>query len=131
MKPPCMIVTAHILPAVRVVVARNLIEFHEMKPSLVASKMGLTPAAVTQYVSGVRGGMLAEDLQQSEGVKQMVNRIVGELLKIESDTSVVTEMLCELCRITREERLLCRFCDHSEKMRNRKDCDMCSKVSRC
>ena len=58
MKPPCMLITTHVLPAVRVIVAKDLVKIHELKPVRVASKMGLTPAAVTQYVSGVRGGKM-------------------------------------------------------------------------
>lgn len=123
MKPPCMLVTAHVLPAVRVIVARNLIEVHEMKPATVASRMGLTPAAVTQYVSGVRGGRLVDALQRSERIKQVLNEITSELLKTKLDPYAIMPVVCELCKIAREERLLCEYCDFSK---NNERCTICS-----
>jgi len=125
LKPPCMLVTAHVLPAVRVIVARNLIEIHELKPVIVASKMGLTPAAVTQYVSGVRGGKLVDTLQKSRKMKRILDRLTRELLKTQLDTYAVMPLICELCRIAREEHMLCDFCDFSEA----EDCDICERIS--
>lgn len=128
MKPPCMLITTHVLPAVRVIVAKDLVKVHELKPVRVASKMGLTPAAVTQYVSGVRGGKMVDTLQRSEKIRQVLDRLTMELLKPESDIYVAMPMVCELCKIVREEHMLCHMCGLS---REREHCDVCSVVPAC
>jgi len=128
MKPPCMIVTSQVLPAVRVLVAKDLIETHELKPTVVASKMGLTPAAVTQYVSGARGGKLIRALRESERVKRLLDRLVNELLKAQPDRRTAMAAVCELCRVVREERMLCQLCDSSVGMGGTDRCDFCLRL---
>ena len=130
MKPPCTIVASQVLPAVRVVVARALIETHELKPTLVASKMGLTPAAVTQYVSGVRGGRLVSVIQGSKKVGEVLDELVEELLKVHPDRHTVLAAVCELCRAVRKERMLCQFCDGSVGVVGADQCDLCLQLSR-
>lgn len=103
-------------------------DVHELKPAQVASKMGLTPAAVTQYASGVRGGRLVDVLQGSERVRQVLDGLVSEFLKAQSDKSAMLEMVCELCRIVREERMICRFCDLSSEG---KECNICLQTRAC
>jgi len=127
-KPPCTIVASQVLPSVRLVVAKDLIKTYELKPAVVASRMGLTPAAVTQYVSGVRGGKLVQTLLESKRVKAMLDRLVGELLKTQPDECAIMGAVCELCRVVREERMLCQFCACSVGEANR--CDMCLRLPR-
>jgi predicted transcriptional regulator len=128
MKPPCMLITTHVLPAIRVIVAKDLVKVHELKPVRVASKMGLTPAAVTQYVSGVRGKKMVDALQRSEKTRAMLNRLTMELVKPESDIRAAMPMVCELCKIVREERMLCHVCDF---FRESSRCDICSVFPGC
>lgn len=128
MKPPCMLVTSQVLPALRAIVAKDLIEVHELKPAMVASKMGITPAAVTQYVSGVRGRGLVPVLQASDRVKQLLDRIVDEFLKTQSDQRVILNTVCALCKVVREERILCQLCDISVRDRESGQCSLCLSV---
>jgi predicted transcriptional regulator len=123
-----MLITTHVLPAVRVIVAKDLVKVHEVKPVRVASKMGLTPAAVTQYVSGVRGGRMVDALQGSEKIRQVLDRLTTELLKPESDMYAAMPMVCELCKIVREEHMLCHMCDLPRETGR---CNMCSVFPNC
>ncbi len=131
MKPPCMLVTSDVLPAVRFMVARDLVEIHDLRPTVVASRMGLTPAAVSQYASGMRGGRLVNALQSSEETKRLLNRLVSELLKSRPNQRDIMVTVCELCRIVRKEHLLCQLCDMSAKIDGSEQCDMCSRPPRC
>jgi len=121
-KPPCMLVTSHVLPAARVILARSLIEVHDLRPVTVAARMRLTPAAVTQYVSGVRGAKLVDALQGSDRARRVLDALVEELLKAESDALAMVSLVCELCRIVREEHMLCSFCDLAGRAGK---CDLC------
>ena len=117
-----MLVTSYVLPAARVIVARSLIKAHDLKPVTVAARMGLTPAAVTQYVSGVRGAKLVGALQASDRARRVLDRLVEELLNAQSEALVIMPLVCELCRIVREEHMLCSFCNLA---RRRHECDLC------
>jgi predicted transcriptional regulator len=129
MKPPCVSVASQMLPALRVLVARNLVETHGLKPSVAALKMGVTPAAVTQYLSGVRGSKLVDALGESDRVRHLLDGFVKELLKECPDRLTTMAAVCELCRAAREERILCRFCEIVADI-GADRCDLCSRLSR-
>jgi len=123
-----MVVTSQVLPAVRVMVARDLIQVYELKPTTVASKMGVTPAAVTQYVSGVRGGKTVHILSKSKRVKRLLEKLVQEVLRTQVDQCAVIALLCEVCRVAREERMLCQMCDISAVAGGEGECNICSRL---
>ena len=51
-----MIVVQRILPALRLEITRELVEKYGMRKADAAGKMGVTPAAVSQYLNRSRGG---------------------------------------------------------------------------
>ena len=53
MRAPCIIVVRYVLPAIRVLIAKEPIERHSLSLVETAEKMGLTPAALTQYIKRV------------------------------------------------------------------------------
>lgn len=56
MKIPCEVVVWKLLPIIRRELARELVVSHGIKQADVAKKFGVTDAAVSQYISGKRGG---------------------------------------------------------------------------
>jgi len=74
MKPPCMIVVQHVLPPLRVAIARELIETHGLKKTKVSKLMGLTPAAITQYMN-MKRGETSESIINSDKVREIVSKI--------------------------------------------------------
>jgi predicted transcriptional regulator len=125
LKPPCLIIAGLILPALRVEIAKSLIKDYNLKPIMAARKMDVTPAAITQYVKGVRGKEAVGKIFQKEDVKQGVNTFVNELMKDPSNHSDVLSKLCSLCKYIRREGLICDACrDLSPESKNI-DCDFC------
>jgi predicted transcriptional regulator len=55
MKPPCMIIVVNVLPIIRALIAKQLIEKYNFKLVDAARKMNVTPSAITQYLRGSRG----------------------------------------------------------------------------
>ncbi|HIH09468.1 MAG TPA: hypothetical protein HA254_02250 [Candidatus Diapherotrites archaeon] len=53
---PCEIISWHVLPAVRREIATYLINTKKISRKVVAGKLGLTEAAVCQYLKRKRGG---------------------------------------------------------------------------
>jgi len=119
-KPPCVIVVKYILPAVRVLVMKELIEKYNVRKVDASAKMDLTPAAITQYLKGERGaGFLDEILQSKETMKE-VSELAEALAKDDASLEAVIEKLCGICATIRSEELLCRL--HEKDMPALKEC---------
>ena len=114
MKPPCVVVVQYVLPAIRVVVARELIEKHGLKRIEVAEKMEMTPAAITQYLKKVRGGVGVNTVKSSERAIKILSEITDGLVKDEATVHEILGKICEACRVIMSEGLICTM--HKEVM---------------
>jgi predicted transcriptional regulator len=122
--PPCIVVVRYILPAVRAQIARELINKYGLRRSEAAEKMGVTPAAVTQYLKGVRGEVASSMVENSTEVIEAVSKIAENLVKDEDPIIEVLGKMCETCRTVRSNGLLCEM--HKEMLpalKGRYDCN--------
>ena len=119
-----MIVVQSILPALRLEITRELVEKYGMKRSTAAAKMGLTPAAVTQYMSRVRGGSATNLLEGSGRVMELVGELSKDIAAGESPLDVLLLKLCRACAAARSEGLICQL--HRESMPGLTDLRGCS-----
>jgi len=124
MKPPCMVVVQHILPALRLEITRELVEKYGMKRSDAATKMGITPAAVTQYLSRARGSSATNLLEGSGKVMELVDELSRDIAAGESPLDVLLLKLCRACAAARSEGLICQL--HRESMPSLVDIRSCS-----
>jgi predicted transcriptional regulator len=109
-----MIVVQHILPALRLEITRELVDKYGMRRSDAADKMGVTPAAVTQYLSRVRGGSATTLLEGSSKVMELVGELSRDIATGESPLDVLLLKLCRACAVARSEGLICKL--HKEAM---------------
>jgi predicted transcriptional regulator len=114
MKPPCVVVVKYLLPAIRVLVTRELIEKHNMRKIEASEKMELTPAAITQYYKGERGTVLAREIERSPEAMKMISKLAEALAREEVTTENVIEKLCEICTTIRHEGVICKL--HQEDL---------------
>jgi len=124
MKPPCMVVVQHILPALRLEITQELVEKYGMKRSDAAAKMGITPAAVTQYLSRARGGSATTLLEGSGKVMEIVDELSRDIAAGESPLDILLLKLCRACAAARSEGLICQL--HRESMPSLIDIRGCS-----
>lgn len=125
LKPPCLIVVSQILPAMRAIISREMIEGCRLGPGEVAAKMGITPAAVTQYLKGVRGNDSISMVNKSRRARKILLELACELAREETDMVIVLHKLCEACNYVRSERLICGLCQSSLPRLRSKKCDIC------
>jgi len=109
MKPPCVIVVKYLLPAIRVLVTKELIEKHNMRKIDASEKMELTPAAITQYFKGERGATLANEIEQSKEAMSKVSELAETLAKENVPPEALIEKICEICATIRYERVVCKL----------------------
>jgi len=99
MKPFCEIIVADILPAVRAVVAKELIEEYGLNQTEVSKKLGITQPAVSQYKSGLRGKKV-EIILSNKKLMKWIEKLTSD---IASGDTKLYENICEICKETRKD----------------------------
>lgn len=103
MKLPCELIVTHILPTARGALARDLVISHGMTQTQVARIFGVTSAAVSQYLKGMRGGNTLIDRSAYK------DDFYAEIAKMADDIAKgadATESLCRICKFVKESGLL-------------------------
>ena len=103
MKNPCEIITRHILPAFRSLIAQGLIEDHGFTQVAAAEKLGTTQAAISYYLSSKRGEKYINLLENNTHVKTKIQEIVERLSTNSFSSEEVTSSLCDLCNFLRDD----------------------------
>jgi predicted transcriptional regulator len=120
MKPPCVIIVKHVLPAIRVLVMKELIEKYDMRKVDASAIMELTPAAITQYLKGKRGTMFIHEVLQSEETIKRISKLAETLARKGASMEDVMEQLCGICETIRSEELICKL--HQQELPALKEC---------
>jgi len=93
----------YIIPAIRREMALCFSREHNVSYDNIASMMGLTKAAISQYISGKRVGRIKMHPKAIEEVKVSCNRVV----KSKSD---VTKEILKILGIIKKKNLHCEIC---------------------
>jgi hypothetical protein len=88
----------------------------------IAKKMGVTPAAVTQYLKKSRGTSTIKNKK----VNQAVDDLVEKLLRKELTERQKIQEFCRLCKTVRDEGLIC---DLHKELAGLEKCDACPSCS--
>jgi len=95
MKFPCELVVWNVLPSIRAAVAVALVN-GGMPQNEVSKILGITPPAVSQYVSKKRG----YSIEFGEEVKASISKLADDLMNHRLEDP--TDRICEICRMLRE-----------------------------
>lgn len=96
------------LPVIRKEIAESMINDFGLSQKETAERLGITPAAVCQYVSRKRGRIDIADESILKEIKTSAQSIIDN-----GDGSVIPET-CRICKILRkspEFSLFCKSCD--------------------
>lgn len=103
MKMPCELIVTHILPTARGAIAKELVASHGMTQTQIAKIFGVTSAAISQYIKGMRGGNnLIDKSAYREDFYAMIAKTASEI----AAGNDVTESLCNVCTFVKESGLL-------------------------
>lgn len=102
MRPPCEIVVQKVLPAIRAELARIMLE-EGLPQQRVAHMLGVSRAAVSQYISAKRGQDVAFPSDIEEKINELAKSLAGNMTANESISS-----LCAVCRDIQSSGWLCR-----------------------
>lgn len=100
MKSPCEEIVWDLLPCIRAAIAEELIR-RGLSQREVSQVLGITPPAVSQYVSKKRG----YSIQFGDDVKASIGRLAEDL--INKRAGKLVERICEICKEIRGDNSYC------------------------
>jgi predicted transcriptional regulator len=100
MKSPCEVIVWDVLPSIRAAIAEELVK-RGLSQKEVSRLLGITPPAVSQYVSKKRG----YNIQFADDVKLSIEKLADDLIQNKVDNLV--ERICEICKSLRDEETTC------------------------
>jgi uncharacterized protein len=113
---PCEVAVKTVSPAIRALLARSLLEQHDMKEMQVAEILGITQSAVSKYYKNVRGTSIP--MEKVPEVQTIVNQMIPLLVAqpIQSSQQMeVMRLFCQACTIIRSNGLMCPLCQPNQR----------------
>ncbi|MEM2910291.1 MAG: transcriptional regulator [Nitrososphaerota archaeon] len=99
MRSPCEKFVLDVMPSVRALIAKELIDKHALSQTEVARIIGTTRPAISQYLSAKRGFKMIRRLRTNPVVRELISRMASAIVKNEASKESVNDMVCEICRI--------------------------------
>ncbi len=100
MKSPCEEIVWDVLPSIRAAIAEELVK-RGISQKEVSRMLGITPPAVSQYVSKKRG----YNIEFREDIRAAIERLADDLIQKRVDNLV--ERICEVCRMLQQDETAC------------------------
>ena len=105
---PAEIETKTLIPAIRAILAKKLIEEHHIHEEEVSKLLGVTQAAISNYVRGTRGDpVLINKLLEVKEVSEMINDICSNLSSNMAYTPASLSKFIGLCNYIKSSLLIC------------------------
>lgn len=123
MKLPCEIAVKSVVPAIRALLARELLEIHGMNQSEAANLIGITQTAISKYVHHVRGRTLSV-----EGERKVRLRIEETAIALANGNLKAKELplqICGTCKLIRRQGLMCELCKRANPTLIVEECNLC------
>jgi len=105
---PCEIAAAKILPSIRAALAIVLVVKLNTSKYEVAKMLGLTPAAVTNYIEGKRGSVYLRRILADKELYSLINelaKLIRENGGLQGDAlKRYQEVVCTICNLINEKK---------------------------
>lgn len=88
----------HHLPAVRSMIAKRLLERHELTQNEAAKKMKTSQPAISHYIREARGKKVKE-LESNEELVKKIDEVVEKIYKENLDDKEFEKLFCEICKL--------------------------------
>jgi uncharacterized protein len=105
---PCEVGVKTVLPAVKAVMARSIVEKHGLNEKQTADILGLSQSAVSRYVGRERGNLL--EIEGTTEVIALIDQMVTHLIERPDNKTEFLKLFCQTCQTIREKGLMCAHC---------------------
>jgi len=120
---PCEVSVKSVVPAIKAIVAKELVETHGLKQTQVAKILNISQSAVSKYVMEIRGHVIS--IEEAEKANPMINKMIELLLAGSYSREEFLSVFCRICVIVRKESFMCPFCQKTEPEIKKEGCDFC------
>lgn len=105
---PAEIESKSLIPALRAILAKKLANQHKIKEDEISKMLGVTQAAVSNYIRGTRGDpKLIEQLLSQKQVVEMLDEISDNLSSNNAYTPASLSKFIGLCNYIKTSLLIC------------------------
>jgi predicted transcriptional regulator len=120
---PDEIVVKNLYPAIRALIAIELVKKYNFKQQVAAEKLGVSQAAISYYISQKRG--IAKNFIKSEFVKMSIDKFAEGIANNKLSEEELVMGLTKLVDYIISNRELCQLHKEIEKDLNVNDCHVC------
>jgi hypothetical protein len=102
MKSPCEQIVWDILPSIRAAIAEELVK-RGITQKEISRMLGITPPAVSQYVSKKRG----YNIEFREDIRQSIGVLADDLIEGKVKGNELVPRICQICRMLQDDESAC------------------------
>ena len=126
---PAEIESKSLIPALRAILAKDLAKNHNIREDKISQMLGVTQAAVSNYIRGIRGDpKLIEKLLEEKQVASMITDISDNLASDNAYTPLSLSKFIGLCNYIKSSLLICDIHHNLESNIDDKVCKECENM---
>ncbi len=126
---PAEIESRTLIPALRAILAKKLAEDHNIREDQISKMLGVTQAAVSNYIRGTRGDpSLIAKLLSEEQVAEMIDDLSGNLASDVAYTPSSLSKFIGLCNYIKSSLLICEIHHNLESNIDEQVCKECESM---
>ena len=126
---PAEIESKTLIPALRAILAKKLAEFHKIREDEISKMLGVTQAAISNYIRGTRGDPnLIKKLLSEEQVAKMLDDLSENLASDMAYTPSSLSKFIGLCNYIKSSLLICDIHHNLESDIDEKVCKECENM---
>jgi len=104
---PCEVAVRCVLPAVRAMIAKELMVKHRLNQVETAKLLGVSQPAISLYFTERRGKAI--DLENESDIASLIENLAASLASGNSSLKYIISAFCEICTTIREKGLMCKL----------------------
>lgn len=120
---PCEVGVKTVLPAVKAIMARQIVEKYGFNEQQTAELLGLSQSAVSRYVGRERGNILP--IEGSAEILALITQMVTSIINEPTNKAEVLKLFCQTCQTVREKGLMCPNCQKEMPLDWSENCFFC------
>ncbi len=126
---PAEIESTKLIPALRAIIAKKLSQEHKIREDEISKMLGVTQAAISNYIRGTRGDpQLIQKLLSEEQVAKMINELSDSLSSAMAYTPSSLSKFISLCNYIKSSLLICDIHHNLESDIDEKICKECENM---
>jgi uncharacterized protein len=120
---PCEVGVKTVLPAIKAIMARQIMQKHGLNEQETAKLLGLSQSAVSRYSSKERGNLIT--IEGSNDILALIEQMVANLIKEPNNKAEMLKLFCQTCQSIREKGLMCPHCQKEMQLEWAEKCLFC------